>query len=297
MSGLRRYAVDAGHCHGGEDGRPRQIVEDECDRWSLRRARLLPSAFRRSVMRAVHSSRSASMSSASSLARSAAWRTASTKTEIHVSFPSTTCRESDDPSRRYAVSPWMYSSRNVASTRLTGRMESAERPRRVRTVWMIARPTRPLPSAKGSDGLELSVRECRLDDGGVRRAVHVFDEVIHESFDMFGSGGHELCFERVIRGPAQPVLSGPYSVKARGIGQQGALELQEMVGSDRSCVGDRLRGIAHCGHIVGNEDRGVTESFDVFRLPQLCECDSSWRSGRAPRSERMRSPRNGAGTC
>jgi len=55
----------------------------------------------------------------------------------------------DGPSCRYAVSPSAYPSCLVRSTTLIGRTTVGVRPRRVRTVWISARPTRPLPSANG----------------------------------------------------------------------------------------------------------------------------------------------------
>ena len=59
---------------------------------------------------------------------------------------------------------------------------------------------------EGVDRLELCMSEARLDEGAVRGAVDVPDEVIDQDRDRVGRGWNELGTERIPIGAADPVL-------------------------------------------------------------------------------------------
>jgi hypothetical protein len=91
-------------------------------------------------------------------------------------------------------------------------MADGVRPRRVSTVWINARPTRPFPSVKGWIVSNWAWTMPAWTRGRVHRTVEVLDEVVHQFRDELGRRGDEVGGQRVPAGATDPVLHPPQSV-------------------------------------------------------------------------------------
>ena len=89
---------------------------------------------------------------------------------------------------------------------MTGGTKRAATPRRRSTTWIRERPTRPLPSTNGMDGLELGVGDGRLRHRGQVVPGDEGDEVVEQRRDQVLRRRDEGRVGRVAQPAADPVL-------------------------------------------------------------------------------------------